>query len=439
MRPASGEGDVSTFRAAAVVVASAVVLTASTGTAQASAPDRLARATLPTNDGWASATTGTSGGAAADAEHVFTVSTRSQLVAALNKADPTPKVILVRGTIDANVDAEDQPLTCADYQTGGYTLPAYLATYDPAVWGRTAVPSGPLEDARVASQKKQAARVQVKVGSNTTIVGLGHARLLGMNLVVDRVDNVIVRNLTFENAADCFPQWDPTDTDVGNWNSEYDNMSLTGSTHVWVDHDTFTDGAFPDSAEPVYFGRPFQQHDGELDITKAADLVTVEWSRFEEHDKTNLIGSSDSATADAGKLRVTMHHNLYDGVQERAPRVRFGQVDVYNNFYRVAATDGYLYSWGVGVNSQLVAEANHLSLDPGVSPALVIHYWKGTAITARDNLVNFRRVDLLAAFNAANPATPLGADVGWTPTLRTRVDPPVVLPFTVGLFAGADR
>lgn len=433
-----------TFRAAAVLSASLVSLVASVIVAGAAPAQADAagpgRATLPANDGWAAATTGTTGGAAAAPEQVFTVANRSQLVAALGSvANATPKIIFVTGTIDGNVDDANQPLSCTDYQTGGYTLAGYLAAYDPAVWGRTTVPSGPLEDARLASQKRQAARVQLKVSPNTTIVGLGQARLLGVNLLLDRVDNVIIRNLTFENAADCFPQWDPTDTSVGNWNSEYDNISLTGATHVWVDHNTFTDGAFPDSAEPVYFDRPFQQHDGELDITKASDLVTVEWSRFEEHDKTSLIGSSDTATADAGKLRVTLHHNFYDGVLQRAPRVRFGQVDVYNNYYRVSAGADYSYSWGVGVQSRIVAEANHVSLAAAVPSALVIHYWKGTAITVRNNLVNFRRIDLLGAFNAANPTTPLTGDVGWTPTLRTQVDPPQVLPFTVGLFAGADH
>jgi pectate lyase len=420
---------------AAALAASMVVL----GAASAQAiPAPVGRATLPANDGWAAATTGTTGGSAAAPEQVFTASTRSQLVAALGSTtNATPKIIFVRGTIDANVDDADQPLSCVDYQTNGYTLAGYLAAYDPAVWGRTAEPSGPLEDARVASQRKQAARVQIKVSPNTTIIGLGGARLLGANLLVDRVDNVILRNLTFENASDCFPQWDPTDTAVGNWNSEYDNVSLTGATHVWVDHNTFTDGGSPDSAAPVYFDRPFQQHDGELDITRASDLVTVEWNRFEQHGKTNLIGSSDTATADVGKLRVTMHHNAYLGVEERAPRVRFGQVDVYNNLYRVRAGANYVYSWGVGVQSQLVAEANHVLLDPGVPAAMVIHYWKGTAITERNNLVNFRRTNLLAAFNAANPETPLTGDVGWTPTLRTRVDPPAILPLTVAFLAGA--
>src|SRR5689334_21963072 len=138
-----------------------------------SAAEDLGRETLSPGDGWASSTTGTTGGSNADTAHVFVANTRTQFLTALNNLDATPKIIYVNGTIDANVDDNNQPLTCDAYIRNGYSLQAYLATYDPAVWGRTSVPSGPLEAARVASQQAQQARVRFRVGSNTTIVGLG--------------------------------------------------------------------------------------------------------------------------------------------------------------------------------------------------------------------------------------------------------------------------
>jgi pectate lyase len=58
-------------------------------------------------------------------------------------------------------------------------------------------------------------------------------------------------------------------------------------------------------------------HDGQLDSTNATDLVTVSRNLFEDHDKTMLIGSSNSSTVDPGKLRVSLHHNIFRGVQER--------------------------------------------------------------------------------------------------------------------------
>jgi pectate lyase len=264
--------------------------------------------------------------------------------------------------------------------------------------------------------------------------------MVGLNLLVQNVDNVIVRNIDFENAFDCFPQWDPNDGSAGNWNSAFDNVSLTGATHVWMDHDSFTDGNMPDSQSPTFFGRLFQQHDGELDITKASDLVTVSWSAFREHDKTMLIGSSDTTTADTGKLRVTLHHDLFDNVLERAPRVRFGQVHVFDNLYVIPDAAPYGYSWGVGVSSRTVAENNFFQTVSGLDPSRFITVFKGTAIHATGTLVNGRSarhaVDVVAAYNAVNSPA-LGTDVGWTPTLFTRIDPTARVPGLVREGAGA--
>jgi pectate lyase len=408
----------------------------------------LGRETLPANDGWASATTGATGGSAADADHVFIVTNRQQLLAALNNADPTPKIIYIKGAIDANVDDNNQPLTCADYERNGYTLEAYLAAYDPAVWGRSARPSGPLEDARVASQLAQQERIRIRVGSNTTIVGLGKTgRIRGAWLDVRGVsaapvDNVIIRNITFQDAYDCFPQWDPTDGSTGNWNSQYDSISLRFTTHAWIDHNKFSDGDHPDSAQPLYFGRPYQIHDGQLDITNASDLVTVSWNRFTDHDKVMLIGSSDSgntAIGDRGKLRVTIHHNLFNNVGQRAARVRFGQVHVYNNYYKIEDPASYVYSWGVGIESQIYAQNNFFRTDDAITPDRFIARFNGAAIYAAGTLVNGTPdrnfVDVVAAYNAVNDPD-LAPTVSWTPTLYTAIQPTREVPSAVQNWAG---
>lgn len=397
----------------------------------------IARQVLAAGDGWGSAGPGTTGGSAADSNHVFTVRNRDQLVAAV--AGDEPKIVYVSGHIDANTDSSGNKISCDDYARDGYTLQSYLDTYDPAVWGRDTVPSGPVEDARKASQEAQAAQVEIPIGSNTTIIGRSGASITGAMLDLDGVSNVIIRGLRVADAYDCFPAWDPTDGDTGNWNSEYDTISLRGSTNVWVDHNDLSDGGNPDSGEPLYFGRPYQVHDGALDITNSSNLVTVSYNVFHDHDKTMLIGSSDSRTADQGTLRVTIHHNEFHNIGQRAPRVRYGEVDVYNNWYRQdpGTSASYVYSWGVGVQSHIVAEHNAFNLPSEISPGRVIGNYKGTAITASDNLVNGKPTDLLAAYNATQ-APAITSEPAWAPLIRRHVDPVWAVPALVATHAGPD-
>ena len=422
--------------------------------ASAAAPDvppaalQLARQTLPANDGWAAAGSGTTGGSAAADAQVAVVRNRAELIAALggnaatNGQNATPKIVVVSGRIDLRVDAANNPVGCDAFADPAYSLDAYLAAYDPAVWGRAARPSGPLEEARVRSARNQTNTIRVNVGSNTTIVGVNGARLEHGSLNLANVSNVIIRNLEVTDAADCFPSWDPTDGSAGNWNSLYDLVSLSGATNVWIDHNTFSDGNNHDADQPLYFGRPYQVHDGATDIIRGSDLVTVSWNDYYDHDKTMLIGSTDTPGVDVGKLRVTVHHNRFGNVIQRAPRVRFGQVDVYNNLY-VATDDEYSYSLGVGVESSIYAENNYFRLSADVPPSDVIAYWKGTRITTVGNLVQVsgraaQPVDLVAAHNAAEDPDLL-PDAGWTPVLRTGLDPAQAVPAIVAAGVGAHR
>jgi pectate lyase len=184
----------------------------------------------------------------------------------------------------------------------------------------------------------------VDVGSNKTILGVGaSATLSGFGLDINgwteaqvsefgkdvcgpehidafpRVQNVIVRNLTFTNAAD-------------------DAVNIQCySHHVWVDHNTFQAG-----------------YDGSLDIKRGSDLVTVSWNRFVSTDKTMLLGhSADNGAQDRGFLRATYHHNWFDNTNTRTPRVRFGFAHVFNNYLN--STDYFL---GLGIDAKVYAEGN---------------------------------------------------------------------------------
>jgi pectate lyase len=402
----------------------------------------ISRDTLGPDDGWAAAEGGTTGGAAADDAHVFTVTDRAGLVRALDGGSDTPKIIKIAGTVDANTDDKGRRLDCADYATDGYSVKKYLAAYDPRTWG-AARPSGPQEEARQASAARQAERVVLTVGSNTTLIGLGDdAVLKGASLQVKDADNVIVRNLELRDAYDCFPAWQPNSGGLGDWKTAYDNLWLKGATHVWVDHVTISDKGHPDEKEPTYFGRNYLRHDGLLDITNESDLVTVSWSRFADHDKAMLIGNGDSATGDRGKLRVTLHHNEFESVAQRAPRVRFGQVHLYNNRYVVDEKDAdYRYSIGVSTESRIHAQNNVFHTPGHVEAADLVKSWNGSALHASGNVFNGYPVDLLTIYNAYNSGSErdLTADVGWTPVLHGPVDSAAEADRAVARGAGAGR
>jgi pectate lyase len=432
-------------------------LTAIAGCGIAQAGERdLARETLDPNNGFAALGAGVTGGSAAAPNQVYVVTNRRELIAALNNgvasstspanASNEPKIIYVQGSIDANVDDDNNPLSCADYNRNGYTMEAFLAAYDPLTYGRIP-PAGAVEQARLASMAAQQARVRIRPGSNTTIVGMGKDATIrgawfdirGTANVPNSRTNIIIRNITFQDVVDCFPQWAPTDGVLGSWNSLYDAISLRDANNVWIDHNVFEDRTSRDETLPLAFGVLFQVHDGLLDITNASDLVTASWNRFRNHDKLMLIGSSDTAAADRGKLRVTLHHNLFDGVGQRGPRVRFGQVHVYNNLYDVRDTPKYNYSFGVGVESQIYAEKNVFLTNRDVTPDRFIARFNGTALTVLDTLVLGARVrnpvDLVAAYNAVNDPD-LGNSTTFVPTLNFQLLPAVTTPILVPLFAG---
>ncbi len=365
------------------------------------------RATVALPLGWAGVGA-TTGGASARPEHIVDVHDRAGLDAALRLGE-WPKIIRVHAFIDLC------PGGAESFRDPAFDADAFDRAYAPASWGRND-PSGPLEDARRRSEKRQAGVSVVRLPSNTTLLGAapGAGFQHGM-VLLDQVSNIVIRDLRFSDAYDHFPEWQPRDNGHGEWNSAYDGLSLRGAERVWVDHCHFDDGNRPDKLEPIRLGQRVQHHDGLLDITNGSDLVTVSWCRFQAHDKTMLIGSSDSRTSDDGKLRVTLHHNHFDGCKERAPRVRFGHVHVVANLFSAEQAEDYGYSLGIGLQSRLFSEHNRWELPAGVTADRLIRRLKGSAFVDRDSRLNGQPVDILAAWRAAHPGDSLSAELGWRP------------------------
>lgn len=281
-------------------------------------PESLARQIAPP-DGWAAQAGGTRGGADAPPANVFTVSDAAQLRLALGKSVQGSRVVLVDGVIDMS---EGRP---------------YTDHADQARRGRVAVPG------------------------NTTLIGRGaHSGFINAHLTVSRVSQVIIRKLNLRNPCDVAPRWDPEDGD-GNWNAEFDAIAVVGATHVWIDRNSFSDAPLTDDTLPVVQGKTRQCHDGALDIRDASDYVTVSYNHFALHAKNTLVGASDKAEGDAGHLRITISNNLFEAIASRAPRVRFGQVHLFNNYHvgdRKHAAYRHDYSVGVARQARIVSHAN---------------------------------------------------------------------------------
>ena len=177
----------------------------------------------------------------------------------------------------------------------------------------------------------------VNVRTNKTIIGIGSAPTIYGRLNISNRSNIIIRNLNINYNAD-----------EGSSDPWTDGISVQNSNHIWIDHCSI-----------------YNSPDGLIDMTNMSDFITVSWCKFYYetgiyntlHHFTNLIGSDDDYTGDRGKLHITMHHNWWaDRCRERMPRVRFGQVHVYNNYYNCTGNN---YCIRPGVEAQLLIENNY--------------------------------------------------------------------------------
>lgn len=155
----------------------------------------------------------------------------------------------------------------------------------------------------------------INVGSNKTIIGANASSGLSGGTIKLRNNNVIIQNLTLGPANG-------------------DTMEVSGAKNIFV-----TRCDFHDSSDEL------------CSVVRESDFVTISWCKFyfdktHSHDFGGLIGNRDDRESDRGKLHVTMHHNWYaQGVRGRMPRVRYGHVHIYNNYYN-SPGNGYCIGTG---------------------------------------------------------------------------------------------
>ncbi|RDI82068.1 Deoxyribonuclease [Venturia inaequalis] len=167
------------------------------------------------------------------------------------------------------------------------------------------------------------------IPSDTSVIGTGSGGILtshGIN--VKNVTNVIIQNLKISRILD------------------NDGITIQNATRVWIDHNEFESDCCTGGPD-VY--------DGQIDVVRATDFVTISWNYFHDHWKSSLVGNKDSLRqVDDGHLRVTYHHNYWKNEATRGPAGRFGHQHIFNNLY-----EDFLYqAIHSRSDNQVLVEAN---------------------------------------------------------------------------------
>jgi len=212
---------------------------------------------------------------------------------------------------------------------------------------------------------------RVVLASDKSILGLPGAVVKG-GFDINGVKNIIIRNLVIQGPGAC-------DNKCGSaGEGRQDNITIvSGASNIWLDHLDIQDG-----------------EDGNTDITKKSDFVTISWTKFSYTDKSyvsgvtdwshrfcNLLGGSDTEGSD-GKLNVTFYKTWWGpGVAERQPRVRFGKVHVANCLF--SSTDkGQTHNIRAAFKADILVDGSAFI---GQNKPIDLYNGDYTAVTVKDN------------------------------------------------------
>ncbi|MET3599486.1 hypothetical protein [Martelella mangrovi] len=308
-------------------------------------------------EGYAAVANVTGGGVyPEDDPRYIKVSTAEEFLAALagiSDEDNEPyRVIEITGDLDLGYAAAGGDATAAKYP--------FFTAHNPAL-------ANPL------LMKTGVSKINITGFDGLTIYSKNGARILHAGFNIDDGSNLIIRNLVFDE----FWEWDEKtggDYDENDWDYiTIGNSKETTVGGIWIDHCTF-----------------YKAYDGIVDIkrgasnsadtgfdTQKANGITISWSQilpgsgnpdfmkgqfdyleqnrgdfpfydflrsFMSEDqimevetpvkKGHLIGSSSKKEKPG--FTVTLAHNYYKDLQDRMPRLRTGDVQVYNLYADVA-------------------------------------------------------------------------------------------------------
>ncbi|MDE6737153.1 MAG: Ig-like domain-containing protein, partial [Treponemataceae bacterium] len=205
--------------------------------------------------------------------------------------------------------------------------------------------------------------IKLTLKSGTTLIGKGpNCGIRGGTIQISSASNIQIRNLTIQDAFDPFPHHEKND----GYNAQWDGINIQGTCeNIWIDHVTFEDTmtldyVYTQSIQDEDHHEKWQTYDGLCDMKNDSTNITISNCIFRNHDKTMLIGSSDS-DGDNTKRFITLQGNYFYNCGQRLPMVRNTTIHILNNYYDADSNPRYKQQYAVGCrkDSIIYAEANY--------------------------------------------------------------------------------
>jgi pectate lyase len=248
-------------------------------------------ANQPGNDGLNSTTGGMTG-------TEVIAETCEQLKVALTSNDPLT-VYIPNKTLDCRTQPraiQACEISCPSYRDPEKTF------YRVPVGNQTCIELGSQSNETVTQPRYD---IRINVKSNKTLAGLGaNSKLLGVSLNLSGQKNIIVSNLSIEEI-------NPHLVEAG------DAMSVDNASHILIDH-----------------VKTKRISDGHIDARNSQNL-TISWSHFDGYN-TYVCGSQHHYTMLMQDSQVTLHHNYFDRVSGRNPKLVGDKTraHLFNNYWK---------------------------------------------------------------------------------------------------------
>ncbi|SJZ97363.1 Pectate lyase [Treponema berlinense] len=320
--------------------------------------------------------------------NVVTVKTRNELMKAINNEN---SLIYIDGMIDMSDEGNGSKLpaegasniavssvmdswiaskTSNAYKTYAAWVEAYAAVCEKSTDDKEVGNSGNSSLCKMVWTLNNAWKsvIQLKLNSNTTIIGLGNnSGIRGGTISINGIKNVVIRNLTLVDAIDMFPHHEvKSKGESDGFNAQFDCITIQGSNtaNIWIDHCTMKDTLV---MQHVQSGtkEKWQNYDGLCDIKGDGKGITVSNCHMYHHDKTMLVGSDDNE-GDNTVRKLSIINNHFDTCVQRLPMARNSQFHVLNNWYTFGKTqsvgDGKTkgdYCIGARKGALIYSEANY--------------------------------------------------------------------------------